>query len=86
MTAVATFSDSSTATATSAVGAGNATDDTFFGFVAPAGKSISNVTITMTGSTDNLCLDDLAFTTVPEPATVGLLSLGGAALIRRRRR
>ena len=82
--AVATLDDSSTATASYAVGAMAAgTGDTFFGFVAPAGRSIASVAFTWSG--DVTSFDDVAFTTVPEPATMALLAVGGLIAIRRRR-
>ena len=83
-TAVATFSDSSTATATSDVGAGDMVDDTFFGFVAPAGKSITSVTISW--SSNLVAFDDISFTTIPEPGTLALLAAGlGLVAVRRKR-
>ena len=84
-TAVATFSDLSTATATSDIDAINAGDDTFFGFVAPAGESITGVTISWTSNL--VALDDVSFTTIPEPGVLALLGVGlGLVAMRRKRR
>lgn len=83
--AVATFSDLSTATSSSDIEGGAGLDDTFFGFVAPAGEGITNLTITWTG--DRVGFDDLAYTTlVPEPASLVLLAVGVAVLAFRRKR
>ncbi len=89
VTAVATFSDSSTAVASRNIGApGAGLGDTFFGFVAPASLGISKVSISYTINGENsTSFDDLAFTTVviPEPASLGLLGLGSLLMLRRRR-
>jgi hypothetical protein len=89
LSVTATFSDGSTVTAQANMsGASPASDqDTFFGFIAPSGSSITSVRFNPGNFTS---IDDLAFITssstgIPEPA--GLLLLGGAvfALVRRRR-
>jgi hypothetical protein len=78
-TTSATLSDALTGTA--------AADDTFFGFVAPAGRTISSLTVTRTA---RVPFDDLGFITngtpVPEPAAAGLIVIAGGALVGRRRR
>ncbi len=88
VTGVATFSDSSTATATYAIGASAAgAKDVFYGFVAPAGLSISKVSISypITGE-NSTSFDDVAFITVPEPASMGALGIGAMGLLAGRRR
>ena len=72
------------------VAAGNGLHDTFWGFKAPDGKVVTRLVIRVAPSSGSLgtsCIDDLAFVTVPEPATMGLLGLGfaGMAALRRRR-
>jgi hypothetical protein len=62
-------------------------DPVFYGFTAPAGRTIVGLEI----RPNNFArFDDLGFVVantaqVPEPATLGLLSLGGLAMLRRRR-
>ena len=67
-----------------ALASANGTDDTFFGFVAPNGKSLAGLQIVTPYFTR---VDDLAFTTVvPEPASLALLGVGALALVTRRRK
>lgn len=84
-TLTATLSDSSTVvigTGVQTTAAGTQGQAVFFGYTAPAGLSINRVAITADGF---VRFDDLAFAVVPEPASLGLLSLGGLAMLRRRR-
>jgi hypothetical protein len=78
-----TFSDLSTAVLTDTVTA-NTQDDTFFGFTAPAGVTITKLTIG--AGTDNyFAIDDLAFV-IPEPSAVLMGAAGMMGLMIRRRR
>jgi len=85
----ATFSDLSTLTFnTISISADiDSSEDTFFGFVAPDGESITNIAVTE-GSSNFTSFDDIGIivTPVPEASTVALLGLCGIALILRRRR
>ena len=90
LTATVTFSDGSTASAqatlSGALPAGD--EDSFFGFFAPAGLSISSVTFNPGNFTS---VDDVAFITttsdaaVPEPASAAAPLAACALLLRRRR-
>lgn len=84
-----TYNDASSDTfafsVATATGSGaTSTPDTFFGFQAPTGKSISGLTIRPAGG-NFLPIDDLAFITVPEPSSALLGVIGALTLLRRRR-
>lgn len=85
------FSGGGSATETSAINANNTVGDTFYGFVAPAGQSITSISMTTDGTNGLPDIDDIGFVTtaaVPEPATCWMLAIGGAAIsafCRRRR-
>jgi len=51
---------------------------------APADRFISRIELDCTTSQTSLAMDNLSF--VPEPATLSLLAIGGAAVLRRKRR
>ncbi len=92
-TVVTTFSDNSTSTAPTisftAPGTSNPNpaEDTFYGFTAPAGLSISKLDISFSGGDGRRTIDDFGFITavVPEPSTALLGALGSLCLLRRRR-
>ena len=96
VSATATFSDLSTATlgpVTYPAGDGFASRDSFFEFTAPTGASISSVTITYGNNPDTGTngdtrrgIDDFGFITIPEPASLALLGMGGLMLLPRRSR
>ena len=62
--------------------------DTWFGFEAPTGETITSVNITKQGLNNNwIAVDDVSYiVAVPEPSSTALLGLGGLALILRRRK
>jgi hypothetical protein len=67
------------------------TPDTFFGFTAPTGRTITGLTLSA-GANNYFVVDDLAFivspTAIPEPGTWAVVIagvFGGAGLYRRRR-
>ncbi len=64
--------------------------DIYFGYATADGShSIASTVITIsstTGANTAMGLDDIAFTTVPEPATLAIAGVGGAALLMKRRR
>ena len=95
-TVSATFSDGTTASATSVIGdidpaiSARGTDDTFWSFTAPDGHSITKISIDGTSGSPPL-IDDIAFITtagviIPEPSSLLLIAAtAGAGLLRRRR-
>ncbi len=94
--ATATFSGGGSASSSVATTGVNGsftagTNDTFFGFIAPTGETITSLKIDPT-STVGYSIDDLAFITtatsapIPEPASVMLLATGTMMLLGRRRR
>ena len=87
ITATAMFSDGSSANASSSFTQTATGEDTFFSFAAPAGRSITSLTLDYGGTADlRRGLDDLAFiTAVPEPSAMLLGALGLLPFLRRRR-
>lgn len=88
--AIFTLSDDTTATIDYPVIGGGGTNPAtvWIGYQAPAGTSIMGIRCTRPGGGNSyVAMDDFSFTIgVPEPATMGLLLVGGLmALIRRRR-
>jgi hypothetical protein len=86
VSAVATFSGGGTVTDSRTIDNLVTQGDTFYGFIAPAGQTISSITVSATNGANDL--DDLAFITnamVPEPAALSLLGPIALMLIRRRR-
>ncbi|MHB1158015.1 MAG: choice-of-anchor E domain-containing protein [Phycisphaerales bacterium] len=55
-------------------------------FIVEGSGSASTVTVQFDSSVDGTVAVDYTYTPIPEPASLGLLSLGGLALIRRRAR
>lgn len=62
------------------------TPDTFFGFAAPAGRTISKLVVASASTGDFFVVDDLGFIIVPEPSSVTLGILGVTLLGGLRRR
>ena len=86
LTGAAAGSDTSSTLALTGVNGAAVGNGVFFGVTAPAGDVIGSVSFTEgTGASDRF--DDLAVITAPtpEPASLGLLGLGGLTLLRRRR-
>lgn len=84
----ATFSGGGTATSSATINALSGAANTFFGFQAPDGETISSVAFSgPTGSSNfNIFIDDIGFVTVvPEPSAFLLLGAGGLALVCGRR-
>lgn len=96
-TVSATFSDGTTASATSVIGdidpavVAKGTDDTFWSFTAPDGHSITKISVDGTSGSPPL-IDDIAFITtagvvIPEPSSMLLVAAtAGAGILHRRRR
>jgi hypothetical protein len=96
-TVTATFSDTTTASySISQLGGytvqdpplANPPEDTFLGFTAPAGLSITAISFNQTGGGQfTLSVDDLGIIAIPEPSTyVAILGLIGLAVVAWRRR
>ena len=86
--ATATFSGGGAVTAAAVVNALRTNGDTFFGFVAPAGETITQIVLPVSVTGDAF-IDDIGFITipvVPEPATLSLVALGAIGLLIRHRR
>jgi len=80
----ATFDDATTAVYTATA---NPLEYTFVGFAAPDGKFITSIQVVEAGGGGWLGYDDVTIvTSVPETSAAILGSLGGLALLRRRRR
>jgi len=78
------FSNGGTATLNYTIPLGGNTQDTFFGWTAPAESYITHISFT---ATNNTASDDWAFITsaVPEPATATIASVAGLAVVLLRR-
>ena len=85
--ATATFSGGGTVTAAAVVNTTRTNGDTFYGFIAPAGQTITQVTMPV-GVTGDAFIDDVGFTTqaAPEPTTVALAVVGAIGFFVSRRR
>ncbi len=84
VTGIANFSGGGSVTETATIDSLKGLGDTFFGFVAPSGQTITGFSIASSGvGTGAPDLDDIAFVTnataVPEPAS-SILFLAGAAI------
>ncbi len=90
VTAIANFSNGATVTETATINALKGAADTFFGFIAPAGTTITSFSVASSGAgTGSPDFDDIAFITnaVPEPGTSVLFCVAAAAIgLRRLRR
>ncbi|MSU57254.1 MAG: PEP-CTERM sorting domain-containing protein [Pedosphaera sp.] len=86
--ATASFSGGGTVTAAAVVNTTRTNGDTFYGFSAPAGQTITQVTMPV-GVTGDAFIDDVGFTTqaaTPEPTTVALVAVGAIGFFVSRRR
>jgi len=85
VTAIANFSNGGSVTETATINSVKGAGDTFFGFIAPAGSTISSFSLSSSGvGTGSPDIDDIAFVTnaaVPEPSTWALLLVGGCAWV-----
>jgi hypothetical protein len=82
----ATFSGGTTSTLSRALAGTQNNNDTFYGFVAPDGQSITSLAVTRSA---RVPFDDLGFVTtvpIPEPATAAVVATAMAGLLARRRR
>lgn len=83
--ATATFSGGGWVTAKATVNNTRSLADTFFGFAAPAGQTITQVTLPV-GVTGDAFIEDVGFITMPIPESSPLLLLGMGALVAAHRR
>lgn len=85
--ATASFSGGGSVTAGATVNNTRSLADTFFGFIAPAGQTITQVTLPV-GVMGDAFIDDVAFVTlpVPEPSSPVLLGLATLAALTGRQR
>lgn len=79
------YSDLTTASLTRTIPEASGVGDTFYGFTAATGKTITGFTITNTGAAGAVFFDDIGFVVTPEPTSIGLLAFGIVALKRRQR-
>jgi hypothetical protein len=93
VTGIANFSGGGSVTETATIDSVKGAGDTFFGFIAPSGQTITSFSIASSGpGTGSPDLDDIAFVTnataVPEPSTALLFisGLGAAPFLRKIRR
>lgn len=83
VTAIANFSGGGSVTETATIDSVKGAGDTFFGFIAPSGQTITSFSIASSASgTGSPDFDDIAFVTnaVPEPSTY-LLMIAGAGVL-----
>jgi len=91
LTATVTYDDNSTGVlsgvsiATNSASGATSTPDTFFGFTAPAGRTIQSFKLSA-GTNNFFVVDDIGFVVVPEPATLGLAGIAAVGILGRRRR
>ena len=87
MTLTVTFDDNSTSTLTSFIGSTNGGDDTFYRFLAPTGRYITELSF-LRNAGGTRPFDDFAFITgiIPEPASLALAALGGLMMVARPRK